>query len=145
MNFLALALMGAGVLFLIAAAVGVLRFPDPLQRMHASTKAGTIGAVLVVLGSAVAPGRGGALSIGTVTVVFLLMTVPVAGHLLGRAIYVSGARLTGLDDKDALEGKLARRELPLEERTSFEPSRAAEAVIAPTERPEQPDRQRDEE
>lgn len=121
MSFVALALMGFGVLFLFAAAIGVLRFPDPLQRMHASTKAGTVGAVMVVLGAILAPGQGGALSIGAIAILFLLMTVPVAGHLLGRAIYVSGARLTLPGDKDALKGKLDRKADPLEERTSFEP------------------------
>ena len=39
----------AGVVFLFAAALGVLRFKDVLQRMHAATKAGTIGAGLVIL------------------------------------------------------------------------------------------------
>ncbi|WP_217903892.1 cation:proton antiporter [Bordetella genomosp. 5] len=92
----------AGFIFLIAAAVGLLRFSDPLQRMHASTKAGTIGAGLTVAGVALGSGNGLAIAIAALTVLFLIFTVPVAGHLLGRAIYFSGEPLLGLEGRDAL-------------------------------------------
>ena len=45
-------LFAAGVAFIIVAAVGVARLPDVFQRMHAATKAGGIGASLVLLGLA---------------------------------------------------------------------------------------------
>jgi multicomponent Na+:H+ antiporter subunit G len=40
----------AGVLFLLAGTVGLLRFPDSLSRLHALTKADNLGLGLVVLG-----------------------------------------------------------------------------------------------
>jgi multicomponent Na+:H+ antiporter subunit G len=40
-------------LFCLVAALGVFRFPDTLIRMHAVTKAGSLGAGLMVLGHAI--------------------------------------------------------------------------------------------
>lgn len=118
---LAIVLKLAGIVFLFAAAVGIWRFSDPFQRMHAATKAGTLGAGLVVLGTIVGMGRTDVAIIGTATIVFLLITIPIAGHLLGRAAYVSGAPMTGLRGEDALAGHLDRSEVPLEERLNSEP------------------------
>ena len=42
--------IGAGVFFFLAGAVGLLRFPDPLSRLHALTKADNLGLGLIVLG-----------------------------------------------------------------------------------------------
>lgn len=108
----------AGVIFLCIAALGVIRLPDPFQRMHAATKAGTLGAGLVLLGSILSHGEMDALVLGLLTLLFLLLTVPVAGHLLGRAAYVSGARMS-LAGGDALEGVLRRAPHPLDERMKW--------------------------
>jgi multicomponent Na+:H+ antiporter subunit G len=40
----------AGAFFFLAGTVGLLRFPDPLTRLHALTKADNLGLGLVVLG-----------------------------------------------------------------------------------------------
>ncbi len=40
----------AGSFFFLAGTVGLLRFPDPLTRLHALTKADNLGLGLVVLG-----------------------------------------------------------------------------------------------
>jgi monovalent cation/proton antiporter MnhG/PhaG subunit len=111
----------AGVIFLCIAALGVIRLPDPFQRMHAATKAGTLGAGLVLLGSILSHGEMDAVVLGLLTLLFLLLTVPVAGHLLGRAAYVSGARMS-LAGGDALEGVLRRAPHPLDERMSWDTS-----------------------
>ena len=42
--------ISAGAIFLLAGTVGLLRFPDPLSRLHALTKADNLGLGLVVLG-----------------------------------------------------------------------------------------------
>jgi multicomponent Na+:H+ antiporter subunit G len=47
---LGLLLITAGLLFFLAGSVGLLRFPDPLTRLHALTKADGLGLGLVVLG-----------------------------------------------------------------------------------------------
>ena len=114
-HILAVVFMLAGVVFLFAAIFGLLRFADPLQRIHATTKSGTVGAGLILVGVMLHMGDGQAPFSGTATVIFLMLTIPIAGHLLGRAAYVSGARLDGLHGEDALKGVLERNPLTLDE------------------------------
>jgi multicomponent Na+:H+ antiporter subunit G len=111
-----LLLKAIGVVFLIAAAVGVVRFTDPLQRMHASTKAGTVGAGFVLLGVLLEMRTWDVALMCAATISFLLLTIPIAGHLLGRAAYVSGARLDGLKGHDALRTVLERSPTTLDDR-----------------------------
>lgn len=42
--------VAAGAFFFLAGTVGLLRFPDPLTRLHALTKADNLGLGLVVMG-----------------------------------------------------------------------------------------------
>ncbi|KHJ53214.1 hypothetical protein LA66_19595 [Aureimonas altamirensis] len=105
-----------GVAFIFGAALGLIRFRDPFQRMHAATKAGTVGAIFTVLGAMCSMQSLGPTLIGLFIIAFLLLTVPVAGHLLGRAAYMSGGSIDGLVGEDALDGVLVRQTLPLEER-----------------------------
>jgi len=42
--------VSAGVVFFLAGTVGLLRFPDTLSRLHALTKADSLGLGLIVLG-----------------------------------------------------------------------------------------------
>lgn len=43
-------LLVGGLLFFLAGSVGLLRFPDTLSRLHALTKADTLGLGLVIAG-----------------------------------------------------------------------------------------------
>jgi multicomponent Na+:H+ antiporter subunit G len=104
-----------GVVFIFGAAVGLIRFRDPFQRMHAATKAGTVGAIFTVLGTMCSLQSVGPTLIGLFIIAFLLLTVPVAGHLLGRAAYMSGGSIDGLAGEDALHGVLERQDFPLED------------------------------
>ena len=42
--------LSAGALFFLAGTVGLIRFPDPLTRLHALTKVDNVGLGLVVVG-----------------------------------------------------------------------------------------------
>jgi len=90
-------LMTLGVGFLLIAAIGLVRLPDALQRMHSATKAGTLGTALVILG-AMLLGEVARPSTGLLTILFLLVTLPFGAQLLGRAAYLSGTPLTGIGD-----------------------------------------------
>jgi multicomponent Na+:H+ antiporter subunit G len=87
---IALVLVVVGAFFSLVAALGILRMPDVLMRMHAGTKAGTLGAGLLLLAAAIALGEVGAAARAGAAIVFLLLTAPVAAHLIGRAAYRSG-------------------------------------------------------
>ncbi len=101
-----------GAIVVGIAALGLIRLRDPFMRMHAATKAGVVGSGFVVYGAAWALGDGGvaldALIIGTLCVVFLLVTSPIASHALGRAAYISGAPIAAATVADALHGNLPR-------------------------------------
>ena len=43
-------LVSAGAFFFLAGTVGLLRFPDPLTRLHALSKADNLGLGLIVVG-----------------------------------------------------------------------------------------------
>ena len=79
-----------GSVFCLIAAIGILRFPDALTRMHAVSKAGILGAGLVVVGAALASGDLAALVWAILGVAVLLVSGPVAAHLLARASLRSG-------------------------------------------------------
>jgi multicomponent Na+:H+ antiporter subunit G len=87
-----LLLLGGGAFSLISA-LGVLRLPDVLIRMHASSKAGTVGAGMILLAVAVLYGGGEIVARAIAAIFFLLLTVPVASHMIGRAAYVTGVKL----------------------------------------------------
>ncbi len=50
LDLFTIALVSAGAVFFLAGTVGLLRFPDPLTRLHALTKADNLGLGLIVLG-----------------------------------------------------------------------------------------------
>lgn len=74
-----------GAVFTLIAAIGVIRLPDVLTRMHASTKAGTLGASLILAAAAVVFADTSTIAKCVVAVLFLLLTAPLAGHMIGRA------------------------------------------------------------
>lgn len=92
-EFLVIVLLLLGGGFTAIAGIGVLRLPDVLIRMHASTKAGTLGVGLIVLSVAVHYGDPLVTSKAVLIIFFLLLTAPVAAHLIGRAAYRTGTPL----------------------------------------------------
>jgi multicomponent Na+:H+ antiporter subunit G len=82
-----------GALFSLVAAIGVVRLPDLFSRMHAASKAGPVGSGLVLLAVAVVSADTGVALRAIVGFVFLLLTTPVAAHLLARASYRTSDQL----------------------------------------------------
>lgn len=83
----ALLLLGA-VLGLIGA-IGVLRLPDSYTRMHSASKAGALGAALILTGVAAASAGSFALA-ALFAAVVLLATAPLAAHAIARAAHRAG-------------------------------------------------------
>ena len=50
LNGLSWLLLIGGLLFFVAGSIGLLRFPDTVSRLHALTKADTLGLGLVIAG-----------------------------------------------------------------------------------------------
>jgi multicomponent Na+:H+ antiporter subunit G len=94
LELLTSALMLSGGFFALTAALGVLRLSDILLRMHASTKAGTLGVGLILAAVAVQGIDAGIVLRALAAVCFMLLTAPVAAHVIGRAAYKSGVALS---------------------------------------------------
>ncbi|MCU0976129.1 MAG: monovalent cation/H(+) antiporter subunit G [Steroidobacteraceae bacterium] len=100
-HLLASALLLAGGGLLLLAAWGVIRLPDALSRQHAATKAGTLAVALVCLGAMLQAGASGWTLRLLVILLFLLVTLPVASHLLARAAVREADADTRRDIADA--------------------------------------------
>lgn len=92
-DLVSVALLGAGAVFSLLAALGVLRLPDVYTRMSATSKAATLGAVALLLGAAAHFEDGALLARAIATAAFLFLTAPVAAHQISRAAYRTGTPL----------------------------------------------------
>lgn len=81
------ALVLGGSVLALTAAVGVVRFPDTLSRMHAATKPQVLGLLLVLMGAAIR--LHGHVDVGMVvlTGVFTVITAPVVANRVGQLAY----------------------------------------------------------
>ena len=77
-------LLISGALFVLIAAIGVVRMPDIYCRMHAATKAGAFGASLILLALCVAMPSPRVWIQSILIIAFFYLTAPVAAHLIGR-------------------------------------------------------------
>jgi len=87
-------LMLSGGIFCFIASVGILRLPDTIIRMHAATKAGALGGGLMFLSLAAFYMDLSTTLRAFAAIFFLLLTAPVAAHLIGRAAYCSRVQLS---------------------------------------------------
>lgn len=109
MQYTAGLLIIVGSLFGLLAAIGVLRLPDLYTRMHAASKAGTLGAGLMLAGIAVVAFDSGVILRAIAGFVFLLLTAPVSAHLLARAAYLSGYRPSDLTQLDEMQTTIKKK------------------------------------
>jgi len=78
-------LLLVGGFFALVAAIGILRLPDVLMRMHASTKAGILGSSLILIGGAVYLAETEITVRVIAIILFLMLTSPIGAHMIGRA------------------------------------------------------------
>jgi multicomponent Na+:H+ antiporter subunit G len=91
-----------GVIFMMVAALGILRLPDFYIRMSAITKAGTMGVGLIVVGIAVYFNELLISAKAFVIISFMILTAPVAAHIIARAAYRQGVPFWGRNLVDEL-------------------------------------------
>ncbi len=100
MTVLAAILMLIGSIFCLLATVGILRFPDLYTRLHAASKAGPLGAGLILLGAGIASADLLIFLKTLLGLVFLILVGPVSAHLLARAARKSGVPLASIASID---------------------------------------------
>lgn len=108
-NILIVLTITVGTIFTIVTMIGILRLPDVYTRAHAASKSATLGVLSILLGVFFHFWLNeGHFSIQLLLgIVFLFITSPIGGHLMGRAAYMSGVKPTELtvgdDLKEAVE------------------------------------------
>jgi multicomponent K+:H+ antiporter subunit G len=88
------AMLLLGGAFTLVGAIGLARLPDFFTRLHGPTKATTLGAGAIVIGSMIffsISGKGVEVSEILITV-FLFMTAPVSANILAKAAMHIGVR-----------------------------------------------------
>jgi multicomponent Na+:H+ antiporter subunit G len=79
-----------GALLALVAAIGILRFPDVLTRMHSATKPQVLGLLLIILGLGLRLRDPGSIGLLALVALFQLVTSPIASHMVGRASFRAG-------------------------------------------------------
>jgi multicomponent Na+:H+ antiporter subunit G len=98
-----------GALFVLLAAIGMIRMPDTYLRISVTTKAATLGVGLMLVSAAVFFNDLSTTSRALVIILFVLLTAPVSAHLIGRASYFMGVKLWDKSVMDDLEGKYQKK------------------------------------
>ncbi len=99
-ELLIMILTATGAIFILLAAIGIVRMPDLYLRISVTTKAATLGIGLILSGAAVFFSDFSVTTRVLAIIFFLLLTAPVAAHMIGRASYFIG---TTLWDKSVLD------------------------------------------
>lgn len=100
-DILAAILLVSGGLFCLTAGVGVLRLPDLYTRMHAATKAGTLGLGLICIAVMFEAKSWQNVAEALFVFLFMIATAPIGSHLIGRAAFrtrIAEAPGTGHDE-----------------------------------------------
>lgn len=99
-----------GSLFALIAAIGINRLPDFFTRMHAASKAGTVGSGLLLLAAGLGSGEFTVLIRALAGFVFFILTAPVSAHLLARAAHRAGIRPSDPTVRDDYQRDLQSKE-----------------------------------
>jgi multicomponent Na+:H+ antiporter subunit G len=83
----------AGAAFALLAAIGLVRMPDVFTRMQTSTKASTLGLGCLLAGTAVQLSDVASVTRTASIGVFVMLTLPVASHVIARAAYLTDVPL----------------------------------------------------
>ena len=92
----------AGATFALLAAVGVVRMPDLFTRMQAASKASTLGLACLLIGTAIELGDGASAARAVSIAAFVMLTTPVAAHVVARAAALTDVPLwsgTAVDER----------------------------------------------
>jgi len=96
-------LLLGGSLFCLVASVGIIRLPDIYSRMHAASKAGTVGSGLLLLAAGIHAQDFSTLARALAGFLFFILTAPISAHLLAKTAHNAGYFLSTLSVRDDLK------------------------------------------
>ena len=114
-DVVAAACLVLSALLTLIAAIGILRFPDVLTRMHSATKPQVLGLLVVLLGLGFRLRDPSTIGLLALVALFQLVTSPIASHMVGRASFRAGQVRRDLLVVDELSDLLRSREEPTDE------------------------------
>lgn len=97
-----------GAVFILLAAIGVLKMPDLFLRISVTTKAATLGVGLLLIGVMIYFNDFYTSSRSLAILLFVFLTAPIGAHLIGRVAYIMGVPLWKNNRMDQLEGHYHR-------------------------------------
>lgn len=97
-----------GSIVSVISAIGIIRFPDIYTRAHAATKTTTLAVLLTLVGAFLYLWLSESfISIRLILgIIFVFLTAPVSGHLILRASYRSGVKMSESTTEDELKDYL---------------------------------------
>jgi len=81
-----------GCFFVVAASIGVVRFPDFYSRMHPAGKNDTLGQALILVGLIIYEGFSFVSIKLLLIIIFIFIVNPTATHAIAKAAYISGVK-----------------------------------------------------
>ena len=142
-DILVMVISTIGALFILVAAVGLVRMPDFYLRLSVTVKAATMGAGFILLAVAIYFTEFSTTTKALSVIFFLFVTAPVSGHMICRAAYISGNKLWKNSIIDDLEGMynpetqdLASNNLDKQDTDQSERDQLAKSSLKSTEFPE---------
>lgn len=106
--WLADALVIIGVFGMTVGIYGMIRMPDVYTKLHASSKVVVLGVIMLLVASVVT--REAAIIYRVLLIgVFLVLTTPVAAHVIGKAAFLRGDKMQAPDAVDESGKGLNRR------------------------------------
>lgn len=98
-------LSSIGALFILVAAIGIVRMPDFYLRQSVTVKAATMGAGFMLIAVALYFFDFSTTTKALAVIFFLFVTAPVSGHMICRSAYLSGTQLWDQSVLDDMKGK----------------------------------------
>lgn len=117
MHIIIILLLLMGTFFIFSSAVGIIRFPGVFTRLHAATKAPTLGIASILIGTFLyLYGTHGIFSGKLLlAILFILLSNPVGGHMLSRAAHRSGVKPYLRHRKDEYEEYMTKKDKMVED------------------------------
>lgn len=109
-----------GALSILFASIGILRMPDFYLRLSVTVKASTLGVGLLLICAAIMFPDVSVTTKAIAIIFFLIITAPIAAHMIGRAAYFTGTPLWKDTVIDELAGMYNKETHELESEESEE-------------------------
>nr|WP_297306337.1 monovalent cation/H(+) antiporter subunit G [uncultured Flavobacterium sp.] len=92
-DILIMILCTIGAIFILIASIGIYKMPDFYARLSVTIKAATLGVGSILIGAALYFTEFSVTTKTIAIILFLFLTAPVAGYLIGKVAYVNGTKL----------------------------------------------------